>query len=108
MWLGARVLRSYHLHLDPGCSLLSSVVLGKSLNLLVPQLSHLFSGDTVTVYLLGPMCGLNEIRVLHSKHSMTVSYYCCCYYTVPLHPVTLPAWPPQLSEFRLDETEPPK
>lgn len=39
MWLEVWVLQSHHLHLDPGFTLLSSVILGKLLSLLVPQLS---------------------------------------------------------------------
>lgn len=67
MWLEVWV------HSDPGCTSLSSVVLGKLLNLLVAQWSHLYNGDNIAAYLIGPMCGLKEIRVMLGKHSITVS-----------------------------------
>lgn len=44
MWLEAGPLLSSCLCSDPGFTLLSSVVVGKLLNLLEPQLSHLFDG----------------------------------------------------------------
>lgn len=67
MWLEVRV------HSDPGCSFLSSVVLRKLLNLLVANWSQLYHGDNMTACLLGSMCGLKEIRVIHGTHSITVS-----------------------------------
>lgn len=43
-----------------GFTILSSAVLGTSLNLLVPQLSHLYSGDNITACLRVLVCELTE------------------------------------------------